>query len=459
MGSVKIGCFALLILFLGVLCANCVLHPIVILAAPESVSPSVTLTKSLSQDSLSKTGSVVVALTITKQGNSSVQNVILTDTVPSVLTAGPKEIFTNNLLQKKIERLGNVDYFTYSISTKNDLELSKDWSFTMPGAQITYKLGNSSQVLSASSNTPNLTLLSMQNTNWTIENWPLYVLTLIAISSVFGAIGGLINYLIKYRSAGRGVTSKTELRTKDYVFEVEYANYIEAGDTCNIRIISYRLQPAGNQVAPEIKCYLFVGGQQEYNFKINIGQDEQHKKETTESRIISDTNVYLKIMVGQTEELEKITIIVAKKSLAKDILAGFAAGLIVLLTLQITTTVVTSEAYPANPQSIITLIVSTLIAGLVPFQILDRATGQLQETVRISREQAANESKRANKADAQKTSIVNSGLRQVTEIYKDVDKIYNDLSPKTNMKLTQTPYVEQAKDKARNLMEFLQGFT
>lgn len=85
--------------------------------------------------------------------------------------------------------LGNGDYFSYSISPKNDLELSRDWTFPMPGDQITYKLGNNSQVFSASSNTPNLTLVSAQKPNWTIENWPLYVFTLISIASIFGAIG------------------------------------------------------------------------------------------------------------------------------------------------------------------------------------------------------------------------------------------------------------------------------
>jgi hypothetical protein len=376
---------------LAILCALLLFAYGTVVSGDSTVSPSLTespikITKSLTDNKLFGNASTIVVLKISKQSTSTVNDIRISDIVPPMFKAEPNELFKNNVFQKQIPSFGNADSFTYSISPVKDMALSKDWTFSLPSAQATYKLSNNSQILTAISSAPSITLIPAEQFKWWTVDWPLYLIILILIASSFGAIGGAINYFIKYRSTSKVITSRVDLRDEKYVFEVEYTNYIELGDSCYVKISAYRKGPLPNNEHSEIKCYLFVGGKEEYNFKIEVGDDENHKKETSDSHVINNKNAYLGIRVGELN-IGKIDIIFTQKSLSKDVIAGFMAGLVTLLTLQITATVIASEAYPANVQSLITLVVSTLVAGLVPFQILDKATAQLQETVKITREQ------------------------------------------------------------------------
>ena len=115
-------------------------------APTPSTLTSVNLTKSISSENLSKSTSIVILLTISKQGIAPVKEVTITDVVSPMLTGEPRELFVNNMFQKRLTLLNNTDYFSYSVSPKNDLELSKDWTFPMPSAHVTYKLGNDTQL-------------------------------------------------------------------------------------------------------------------------------------------------------------------------------------------------------------------------------------------------------------------------------------------------------------------------
>ena len=351
------------------------------LAAGPLSPTSINITKSVSSENLSKSASLVILLKITKQGSTPVKEVTVTDLVPPMLAGEPKELFKNNIFQKHWTILNNSDYFSYSVSPKNDFELSKDWSFAMPSAQVTYKVDNDTHIKSSGSNSPNLTLLSEEITDWKTSLWPLYVMILLSIAISSGAAGGAINYVLKYRSGSMAIVSKREIIKPSYVIEVEYANYIEVGDTCNIKVTSY-FTTAPSIV--NIKCSIFVNGEEESSFPINIGQDKEHKEVKEESYLINNKDAHLEIKEEGTTDVENIKINVTRRSLGRDIGAGAAAGSITLLALVTTTTAISGDAtwvsldtYPQNVQSMVTLFVTCFIAGLVPFQILDKATGQL----------------------------------------------------------------------------------
>ena len=57
------------------------------------------------------------------------------------------------------------------------------------------------------------------------------------------------------------------------------------------------------------------------------------------------------------------------------------------------TSLVSNNTYPVNVVSIITLIVSTFIAGFIPFQILDKATGQLKDRINILKNESSLQAK------------------------------------------------------------------
>ena len=72
------------------------------------------------------------------------------------------------------------------------------------------------------------------------------------------------------------IVSKKEIIKPSYVLEVEYANYIEVGDTCNIKVTSYLTTAPSTDL--HINCYIIVNGEEESSFPINIGQDKEHKE-------------------------------------------------------------------------------------------------------------------------------------------------------------------------------------
>jgi len=399
----------LLVLFLF----SIILFPILnirTVSAAQALDPtSVNITKSLSTNNLSKSTSIVILLKINKQGNGLVKQVTITDVIPPMFTGEPKELFKDNVLQKHLAILNDSDFFSYSVSLKTSFDLSKDWTFAMPSAQVTYKVDNYTEIKSANSNSPNLTLLSKPNTDWKSDLWPFYVIILISIAIGSGAVGGTINFVLKYRSGNRSIVSKKEIINPSYKLEVEYTNYIEVGDTCNIKVSSYSpySPPATDSAstssaAPHIKCDIFVKGLEEFTFPIGIGQDDQHKEVKEVSYVINDKDAYLKIKDGPIE-VENIKINVTKRSLGRDVGAGAAAGSITLLALITTTTAISGnptwvslDTYPQNVQSMITLFVTCFIAGLVPFQILDKATGQLVDTIKITRDEVKNKEKITN---------------------------------------------------------------
>lgn len=187
--------------------------------------------------------------------------------------------------------------------------------------------------------------------------------------------------------------------------------------------------------APQINCYITIKGQQEFSFPINIGQDEQ------QSYPINDKDAHLIFRDGTTD-LEKIKINDNKRSLGRDVGAGGGAGFITLLALVTTTTAVSGDQtwvsldkYPQNVQSIVTLFVTCFIAGLVPFQILDKTTGQLVDTIKIK--------------DSEKKALALYSAEKAAGIDDDLLK---------SMGAMGDPNVDDARKKANELKGFSESF-
>lgn len=445
----------LLVLFLF----SIILFPVLnirIVSAAQALDPtSVNITKSLSTNNLSKSTSIVILLKINKQGNGLVKHVTITDVVPPMFTGEPKELFKDNVLQKHLAILNDSDFFSYSVSLKSNFDLSKDWIFALPSAKVTYKVDNSTETNLSSSNSPILRLISQQDKDWKIDLWPLYVVILLLISIGSGSAGGVINYALKYRSGSRSIVSKRDIKKPGYVLEVEYSNYIEMGDTCNIKVASFLDGSPSPSPSPQIECYIMVKHEEEFSFPIIVGQDAQHKEVQDQEYSINDKDAHLIIKDAATT-IDDIRINVTKRSLAKDIGAGAAAGFITLLALVTTTTAVSGNAswvsldtYPQNVQSMVTLLVTCFIAGLVPFQILDKATGQLIDTIKITKEQVKSEGLRVAQAE-------NTIKKIAYFAFTESDSINKQLLTLPNAELRE--FVQDARMRAEVLTKFLSQY-
>jgi hypothetical protein len=343
----------------------------------------VTITKSLSSDKFGLGDSAIVTISVKSNSSSHIKNVSLTDIVPPMFLAEPKELFSNNVLIKQLSPFEKSNVVMYVISPGKNVELSKNWTFPLSPARITFKVDNSSATITKYSNSPSVTLIAKpEHQDWINTYWPLYLFILVLIATGCGAFGGAISNSIRYRSQGSGVISKVVRESNDYVFEVEYDNFIELDSVCNIKVTSYAKNPVPAPVAPspKVPCRLYCDQQKIHEFDVDVGRDKDNPLESKGRHPVTKYDAYWQI---QIPGLESIEITVQKRSLAKDILAGFAAGFITLLFLIVTTNLVSNTNYPANLISITTLSVSAFIAGFIPLQIIDKATGQLQERLKI----------------------------------------------------------------------------
>lgn len=101
----------------------------------------------------------------------------------------------------------------------------------------------------------------------------------------------------------------------------------------------------------------------------------------------------------------------------------------------------------------VTLLVTCFVAGLVPFQILDKTTGQLVETIRITEEKAKNEGIRANKADKEKRAIALLASEQATVIHNDLSA--HAIAPQQSQHVPEL--VDDALKRAEFLRDILRG--
>lgn len=341
----------------------------------------VTITKSITDDKFTIGDSSIVTVSIESNIGSQIKNASFTDIVPSVFFAEPKELFSNNILTKRLSPFEKNNVIIYSISPVKEIELSKNWTFPLSSAKVTYKIGNSNETFTKFSNSPSVTIVSKsQPVDWINDYWTLYLFILFLIATGSGALGGAISNYLKYRSQANGVITKVIRENNDYLFEVEYDNFIELHSDCNIKISSYAKNPGVVNQTPIFRCYLYCKNEAIHSFDVLVGRDMDNPLESKAKHPVIADDSYWKLGV---DGMANIKVIIEKRSLSKDVVAGFASGFITLLFLIVTTNLVSNNTYPANLVSITTLSVSAFIAGFIPLQILDKATGQLQERFKV----------------------------------------------------------------------------
>ena len=85
----------------------------------------------------------------------------------------------------------------------------------------------------------------------------LYVIVLIALSILSGFLGGIINYVIGYRSVNQIDNKNIKIASSidNLTFNIRYDDYIEAGNTSNVRISCYANNLTNN--TKTIFCYIY----------------------------------------------------------------------------------------------------------------------------------------------------------------------------------------------------------
>jgi hypothetical protein len=356
-------------------------------------------TKSISDNKILQNGSIVVSILVSNNEKLNLKNVWITDTIPEIfnLQQGQQELFSNNNIKLNLPVLSTSYVISYSIKLKQDLELSKDWNFQLPPAYLQFDIKNNdnNQTLSLQSDKITITLLSKSaELKWYEENWISYLVVLLVISSLAGLFGGITNHIIGYRPNLNLITREINRYLENYnlEFNIKYDDNILLYEKSNITISCTSKNvstPQSVQPPNIIICELFYNekyGEQRFNIKVS---EKNEPKEFSALFAIEDygANLRFKIVDNNVEsylEGMKVDINVNRNSIRKTALAGLAAGLVTLLFLQITSSIVTNNTFPPTIQSIITLAISAFIAGFIPFQILDRATGQLKEQLKIA---------------------------------------------------------------------------
>jgi hypothetical protein len=366
------------------------------ITSPKSPNANdITITKTVSDNRILKNESVVVTIIINNAKNITLKDISLSDIVPPMFSVKPETVFPNNIIIRHFQTISNSFPISYSITPKNELDLSKDWEFQLPPSQVTFKIANDTKISTKTSNPIQVTLVEQPDLPWYTTNWVLYVLTLLIISAISGLVGGLINYLTRYKinlnTISRSFTHKINDNTNhiNLEFDVKYDDNISLNGQSTVSVACFEIEPGPNDTtARKMSCDLFYDTEySRQSFDLQISKKEDPKI-SSKTFVIERAGALLRIGLEGISTIENPQYLLGeiktdKPPLKKHALAGLAAGLIVLLFLQVSSSLVTNHTYPANVQSMITLTVTAFIAGFIPFQILDRATSQLENKVQI----------------------------------------------------------------------------
>jgi hypothetical protein len=355
---------------------------------------TISFTKTVSDNKIRQNESTVVTLLVNNAKNFKLENVSITDIIPTVFDIKPAGVFPANTIKQQFPSLSTTYLITYSITPKPNLELSKDWNFQLPAAQLQFAIqnneNNKTQTISLQSEQVPIALLSTKNLEWHEENWIAYLFILLGIAALLGLFGGVVNHIIGYRPNLNLITRNVTYDIVKYNLElnVKYDDNIVRYGKCNVTISCTPKTIPSRPIQLKLRCELFYNEKYgEQHFDIEVSEKKSPKEFSAVVAIENyGANFRIKIIENNTEsylEGVKFDINVERNSILKTSLAGLSAGLITLLFLQIASSLVTNRTFPPTVQSIITLTISAFIAGFIPFQILDKATGQLKEQLKI----------------------------------------------------------------------------
>lgn len=366
-------------------------------------STNITISKSISNNEITSDGSAIIVINITPLNNNTLRNISILDVVPPIFNIQPSDVvFRDNMIKEDIPYIDKSYKFMYSITPKTNIPIKQNWTFSLSPAQVTYEIQDKKNIFPPEFSTvlENITLIPKPSESKWYDNISanvlLYVIVLIALSILSGFLGGIINYVIGYRSLNQIDNKNIKIASSidNLTFNIKYDDYIEAGNSSNVRISCYANNPTNN--TKTILCYLYYHGKNSGQDPLEIipSDDKDQPTEYDQDFLIQDGS-NLRILINNKGDSNLVIPINVTKAntLKTSSLAGIAAGLITLLTLMTITSIVANNTYPVNVVSIITLIVSTFIAGFIPFQILDKATGQLKDRIKILKNESSFQSK------------------------------------------------------------------
>jgi hypothetical protein len=340
----------------------------------------VSISKSVYKDKISNNDSAIITVSVKNNNNLLLEDIIVTDTVPRMFDVYPSNSFSNNVIKMNLESINNSYIFSYGITSKPAQNFDRQ-IISLPPASIQYKIEKNNLTINdiKMSNTEEITIESIKK-DWINTDWGWYVAMLLAIAGTSGFVGGIINHIIGYRVILESVIKNSILKSSDerFEFDIRYVDNIPIGEITKIIINNIKPEEPGS-LEKQITCTLYYGNEASTQSYTIRGNGEIHF-------IIERENTIIQIFINDyPQDLLKLPLKIGgkKRGLKENAIAGFASGLVVLLALLVASSFVTNHTYPANVQSMITLIVSSIVAGFIPFQILDRATGQLADKIKI----------------------------------------------------------------------------
>lgn len=359
----------------------------------------VSVTKSVEPTRILDNGSAGVVVTISNPSAKNIENITLTETLPQIFIPQPKLIFNEaNVLSQKVDflRVGNAYSVSYSFGLTEDVKVPKNLSLSLVPSTVTYQIAGENKVYSLQSNPVKLSITGSPPAQTKQSSWPSWyydIILLLSISFLFGVFGGWVNYYIGRPVKKEDVyTSSIDLsdRTENrYSLKISYDNIVSAGESCNVTYTCYRLDKTSATGDNVFYAYLTTserGKKISSNF-LPAGADQTDVKTGMfQLYVPKKGDYYLNIQerAMNTDVIRGVSIFAAERKAWVDMVAGGAAGLMTLLGLIGASALFTNEVLRVNAQTMITLTVSTFIAGFIPFQVIEKASGALKDKLRIA---------------------------------------------------------------------------
>ena len=284
-----------------------------------------------------------------------------------------------------------------------------------PQAKATFHSPSGSAVLT--SQTPKVEV--HQSVNWSSSL--VQAVFLLIPAFVIGGMGSIINSFANLVTR-KGRMMKQQYTTGDYTLNLGYSDYARIGEKYTVK-----LEGSKKDGAPDAELIVAVKNEIDSMTQsriMGISQTEP-KQDTWELTLTSPYMHYFEVGIKDYEEKSRLgSIFVDRKNLQSDFLLGGVAGMVVLIGLQAIALQFNSSGYIVNTQNIITLAVLCLIAGFVPQQIIDKATSDLKQQLRLTQQQADNASAAAASAEteAQHSQFNTEEFARTATAYKKADE-------------------------------------
>jgi len=382
-----------------------------------SATPSVSVVKTVSPASISESELAFVDIRIKNQSPKDIRNIELLEILPAIFDPQSEDFGENNVLYRIVDLIkkGNSYSTSYAFKLSPGIEIPESLKLRLTPTFISFQMSGESRIQFASSAPVELTITHVPVPPKPDPYlWAYYVAALLVISFLFGLSGGLVNYRIG-RPLQRGdvYTSSIDLsdRTQNrYHLSLEYDKNVSARNSCNVTYSCYRLDP-GSLTGDNIFYAYLTARDRMTEVSGNLipaGTDQVNSKTGTVQLYVPRKGEYI-LNVKERALNHDLTggfpIFVTERNVEVDMLAGGAAGLITLLGLIGATALFTNEVLRANEQTMITLAVSTFIAGFIPFQIIEKAAGQLKDRINFLSEDLAREKANTEKEASEKDTM------------------------------------------------------